>query len=876
METLRGFFTVQFQQEGIPGKDGVVYTLVPSCDQVKRTVDGTYLPDALSCKRFIREGSQGAYTTHEGEFYYQYGESGTRKVYPDGGIRLTGDIDSVIFVWLINGEEIKKTVSVLSDGANSFVVDADDEMIPVPVSPEMKAKEIAEMSVSVKAYYGSSVVPSADCRYDVSVSHASLLSAVRAGGKVKISVKPNESWADVQKASVTVSVAHPRYGTRAAVITLYPIAPGADSMFHTLLLSHSALSFQRNADGKVIGSYTLSASVLSHKGDDLTESKEIPSGLFVYFGYDNAIGSKPLPATAPQITAGPQSIAYHKFIRFELWRGLRTDPGSKLLDKESVPIVVDGQKGPAGSPGKDGTSVNIKDTLNSVADLDKHRPGNPGDAYLINGEMYVWIPELKDYKNMGNIEGPAGQPAYIHIAYAEFGKDGLPVKFSIDDPTGCGWIGTYTDNNPGQDDEHWQRYDWMHVEGMEGLTISVMNEKLVWKKERDEAAVIFIDLYSGTKVIPYSDGSNDGFSVSTLPDIEGFSWSFYYNYQGHASAYVVRKSASVVLNVEIPFTITYRGVVYSRMISIRTNEDGERGAEFEIVPWASGRKFYSGAPGEAVYSLVTYIPKNQKKKKIFRCKRTHVSSDENCPVDGPKGSSYWSDNNFDFVATDLALVRKILAEEIDVENMSVRQLETKNVSNGPRVLIKEGLMEVYAPEQLFPNIRFGVNAQGMSVLEYYDNSGRKLYDLGPDGIKKISGAQMVGIFLCYICDSATPPTAASVQTIMNPSKTKYYRYQAGDLHDQGNGRIHTGNHLTGQIATDPLATDGWYTNEFDTPEVVTLATNPTAQSSDAILIGNFTPHRDYYRRKMFRIFNGYIQKAPLIEVYWGIGSGNQV
>jgi hypothetical protein len=33
------------------------------------------------------------------------------------------------------------------------------------------------------------------------------------------------------------------------------------------------------------------------------------------------------------------------------------------------------------------------------------------------------------------------------------------------------------------------------------------------------------------------------------------------------------------------------------------------------------------------------------------------------------------------------------------------------------------------------NIHFGVNSDGMAVLQYYDNSGVLLYDLGPDGIK---------------------------------------------------------------------------------------------------------------------------------------------
>jgi hypothetical protein len=59
--------------------------------------------------------------------------------------------------------------------------------------------------------------------------------------------------------------------------------------------------------------------------------------------------------------------------------------------------------------GSDGTSVNILGSYNSLAELKAAHPtGNIGDAYLINGEMYVWNVEINDWDDVGNIQGPAG------------------------------------------------------------------------------------------------------------------------------------------------------------------------------------------------------------------------------------------------------------------------------------------------------------------------------------------------------------------------------------------------------------------------------------------------------------------------------------
>jgi hypothetical protein len=65
-----------------------------------------------------------------------------------------------------------------------------------------------------------------------------------------------------------------------------------------------------------------------------------------------------------------------------------------------------GPAGPEGPAGKDGSGVSILGSLNNPSELPA--TGNNGDAYLINGELYVWNGSA--WENVGNIQGPAGSP----------------------------------------------------------------------------------------------------------------------------------------------------------------------------------------------------------------------------------------------------------------------------------------------------------------------------------------------------------------------------------------------------------------------------------------------------------------------------------
>ena len=134
--------------------------------------------------------------------------------------------------------------------------------------------------------------------------------------------------------------------------------------------------------------------------------------------------------------------------------------------------------------GSDGTSVNILGSYNTLEELKAAHPtGNVGDAYLIQGSMYVWCVDDNDWQNVGNIQGPAGPagPAGEQGIPGATGKDGTSyyfyVRYSINSngnpmtitPTGetkyMGVASTSSSTPP----TSYSAYTWSLIKGEQGI-----------------------------------------------------------------------------------------------------------------------------------------------------------------------------------------------------------------------------------------------------------------------------------------------------------------------------------------------------------------------------------------------------------------------
>ena len=99
--------------------------------------------------------------------------------------------------------------------------------------------------------------------------------------------------------------------------------------------------------------------------------------------------------------------------------------------------------------GADGTSINIKGSVSSVEELPES--ANIGDAYVVNGDLYVW--DGLTWNNVGGIKGPAGDSAYVHIAFAdgvvtnESGEVTEVIGFTVSGSVNKAYIGTCADHN---------------------------------------------------------------------------------------------------------------------------------------------------------------------------------------------------------------------------------------------------------------------------------------------------------------------------------------------------------------------------------------------------------------------------------------------
>lgn len=92
---------------------------------------------------------------------------------------------------------------------------------------------------------------------------------------------------------------------------------------------------------------------------------------------------------------------------------------------------IQGETGATGPAGADGTGVNILGGFASESELPTS--GTPGDAYLIQGDLYVWTGSV--WENVGNIQGPPGPMGATGTSGAQ-GPQGVQGDTGPAGPTG--------------------------------------------------------------------------------------------------------------------------------------------------------------------------------------------------------------------------------------------------------------------------------------------------------------------------------------------------------------------------------------------------------------------------------------------------------
>ena len=113
--------------------------------------------------------------------------------------------------------------------------------------------------------------------------------------------------------------------------------------------------------------------------------------------------------------------------------------------------------------GEDGTSVNIKDTLQSEADLPI--TATSGDGYLIGNDLWI-MTDAGAWTKVENFKGQDGKSRYVHIKYSDDG--GITFTANGGETTGK-YMGVYVDDIE-LDSTNVLSYTWTQIMGDNGLS----------------------------------------------------------------------------------------------------------------------------------------------------------------------------------------------------------------------------------------------------------------------------------------------------------------------------------------------------------------------------------------------------------------------
>lgn len=369
-----------------------------------------------------------------------------------------------------------------------------------------------------------------------------------------------------------------------------------------------------------------------------------------------------------------------------------------------------------------------------------------GACYICNGDIYH--NNGSEWRNLGHIQGPQGEPGkdganavqyYYHVAWCNT-PDNSDNSFSTSCSDGdqYAYMGTCV-NTTKDDPETFSAYTWVKVQGEPGepgasaVSIQMSMPAILHKKSK------YASTYSIT-VKAMRDGElldikssirfNKSMVVGVIPQK---------SVSGKIETITVGISANLSANVDMIYEATVAGRTYSYTIPIRTVEDGAAGQDGK-----NGKRMRGPQSWEELGDGYTFYPLNSEESDVFdvveydgkfyECNKQHVKDSSATPYDdytAYAGKGNWAlSTQYSFVAT------KVMWSAIgQIDFFGSQSINVYGQNNNSRICLHNGMVEIFgAVNSVVPNIRFGVDSEtGYSVLSYYDNNGKWLYDIGPNG-----------------------------------------------------------------------------------------------------------------------------------------------
>ena len=265
-------------------------------------------------------------------------------------------------------------------------------------------------------------------------------------------------------------------------------------------------------------------------------------------------------------------------------KSLIIDSVSSVFAKVDINITVKGNtfaktftisKALQGETGKEGNGIQIIGQLDSIDELPEL--GGQGDAYLINGLIYVWsitnnrwadgVP-FRGEQGIPGKDGIDGKTSYIHIKYSDDG-----VKFTSNNGKTIGkWMGQYTDFIK-EDSQIFSDYTWVKVmgdDGEHGIVANLSNDNHTIPC--DSKGTPLSSAYTGCESkITLSYNGNEVVSGVDYSYVKSSSISG--TWSGSEGKYTVTGLSSDTGYID--FSAMYNGIRYTKRFTVSKNCNGE-------------------------------------------------------------------------------------------------------------------------------------------------------------------------------------------------------------------------------------------------------------------------------------------------------------
>ena len=240
------------------------------------------------------------------------------------------------------------------------------------------------------------------------------------------------------------------------------------------------------------------------------------------------------------------------------------------VDNKTFQKVMTITKSIRGEKGEDGTGVNIIGKLDNVNQLPE--TGTPGDAYIIDGLIYVWSENINGWSDgvpfrgeqgLPGKDGTDGRTTYIHIKYSNDGKTFTPNNGEdVGD-----WLGQYTDY-VAEDSTNFNDYKWKKIRGEDGdngIVANLTNDTHIVPIESDgtftEDAFVGCSAKISLSFVEMEIVNNVIYGFTAQDDIKG-TWD------SKTGTYTVTGWDNTKNSSYIDLKATYNGVTYTKRFTI--------------------------------------------------------------------------------------------------------------------------------------------------------------------------------------------------------------------------------------------------------------------------------------------------------------------